>query len=103
MDARREWLKVDLRCLLCHRLAGCLVRPTQDAAEGELRLPTGQWAFRSADRSLPIRLVSGAGRIRCADCGGSVMTEDVESFRLAPAAARAALHTDARPVVALSA
>ena len=79
---RTDWVKADLRCLMCGRAVGYLVRPLRpiEVAGFGADQPLQFTAFRPANSSTPaVRLVGGE-QFRCATCGGSVIMDQPETF-----------------------
>ena len=79
---RTEWLKADLRCLMCGRTVGYLVRPLRpvEAESSGADQPLQFTTFRPPITSAPpVRLIGGE-QFRCATCGGSVITDQQETF-----------------------
>ena len=79
---RREWLRGELRCLMCGRLVGRLLglpRPglrDQHANASLLRF----FAFRPADTRQPVMAYTPSMRLRCTKCGGVGALEEVQPF-----------------------
>jgi len=79
---RTEWLKADLRCLMCGRAIGYLVGPLRSVRAACPRgdQPLQFTAFRSAESSeQAVRLIGGE-QFRCTTCGGSVLMDQTETF-----------------------
>lgn len=79
---RRDWLRGQLRCLMCGRLVGRLLglpRPglrDPDASVSMLRF----FAFRPADTRQPVVAYTPSMRFRCTTCGGPGALEEVQTF-----------------------
>lgn len=81
---RTDWLKADMRCLMCGRMLGQLVSPLRSAnAATSTSEPALQFTtFRPADSSAPpVRLIGGE-QFRCTTCGGSVILDQQERFSI---------------------
>ena len=80
---RTEWLKADLRCLMCGRVVGQLVSPRAvKAAASGAEFASHCTTFRPADSSAPVIRLSGREQFHCATCGGSVILDQQEPFSI---------------------
>ena len=79
---RSDWLQVDLRCLMCGRVAGQLVgrRPPATTAGVAGGKPSQFDVFRPADSAAPTLRLVGGEQFRCGTCGGRVLMDQVEAF-----------------------
>jgi dolichol-phosphate mannosyltransferase len=79
---RHDWVRCEVRCLMCGRLLGRLLgtaqaRPDGDRSAGE---PVALLAFRPIDPPGPIVAYSSSLRFRCNACGGIGAMDDIELF-----------------------
>src|SRR5579871_5863144 len=79
---RTDWLKADLRCLMCGRTVGYLVRPLRPVEAAGLGAdhPIQFTTFCPADGSAPAVRLIGGQQFRCTTCGGSVIMDQQETF-----------------------
>src|SRR5579871_3438410 len=79
---RTDWLKADLRCLMCGRAAGYVLRPLRPVeAAGLGPDQTLQFTtFHPAESSAPPTRLIGGEQFRCVTCGGSVIVDQQETF-----------------------
>ena len=81
---RTDWLKADMRCLMCGRVLGQLVSPLPPvraaiaAAEHARQFTT----FRPPDSSAPPVRLSAEEQFRCTTCGGSIIVDQQERFSI---------------------
>ena len=81
---RTDWLKADMRCLMCGRVLGQLVSPLRPvqaattAGDAARQFTT----FRPADSSAPPVRLSGGEQFRRGTCGGSIIVDQQERFSI---------------------
>ena len=82
LAGRSDWAQVDLRCLMCGRVAGQLVgrMPPPTTAGGASGKPPRFVIFRPADQAAPTMRLVGGEQFRCGTCGGSVIMDQMEAF-----------------------
>ena len=75
-QGRQEWVRADLRCMLCGRTLGTLLGSAAQAREhrGLARFAT----FRSSVGEI-VRLI-GSENLRCTACGGTALVGEMERF-----------------------
>jgi hypothetical protein len=79
---RHDWVRGDVRCLMCARLIGRLLGTRNGATS------TGAYtseslaffAYRSADRKQPVMSFTPGMRFRCTTCGGAGALDDLDFF-----------------------
>jgi hypothetical protein len=79
---RRDWVRCEVRCLMCGRLLGRLlgvapVRTDGDRSAGD---PVAFVAFRPIDPPGPIVAYSPSLRFRCSACSGIGALDEIELF-----------------------
>jgi hypothetical protein len=79
---RRDWVRGEVRCLMCARLIGWLLgaRKHRESGERSLSDPITFFAYRSADTSQHVVPFTYHMCFRCADCGGTGAVDDVDYF-----------------------
>ncbi len=79
---QREWVRGDVRCIMCARLVGRLLGAPEGSAPG--RYPaTGSvsfFAYKSADANSRVMTYVPRMRLRCATCGGAGALDTIEFF-----------------------
>jgi hypothetical protein len=77
---RRDWVRGDVRCLMCGRLVGRLLGTTRERENGDRTAghPAAFLAYRPLDPVDRIIPFSPALRFRCRACGGVGALDDVE-------------------------
>ncbi len=79
---QRDWVRGDVRCIMCARLVGRLLGAAEDSAAG--RYPSTQsvsfFAYKSADANSRVVTYVPRMRLRCANCGGAGTLDTVEFF-----------------------
>jgi hypothetical protein len=77
---RRDWVRGDVRCLMCGRLLGRLLGTTHVRANGDRTAghPTAFVAYRPLDPVDRIVPFSSDLRFRCSVCGGAGALDEVE-------------------------
>jgi hypothetical protein len=79
---RHDWVRGDVRCLMCARLLGRLLgtdqrrQGTQHSASNSLSF----FAFRPLNPTRRIERFTPGLRMRCGDCGGTGALDDVDFF-----------------------
>jgi hypothetical protein len=79
---RRDWVRAEVRCLMCGRLLGRLLgaaRP-QDNGDRSAGHPVAFLAFRPLDPPGPIVPFAPGLRFRCCLCGGAGALDDIDVF-----------------------
>jgi hypothetical protein len=87
---RREWIRGEVRCLMCARLVGRLLG-SRDGAVSVGRPSCVFFAYRSAAMNSPVVRYLPGVHFRCETCGGAGAVDDLESFFTSEARAGAAL------------
>jgi hypothetical protein len=79
---RHDWVRCELRCLMCGRLLGRLLGVAQARADGDRSAgdPVAFLAFRPIDPPGPIVPYSVSLRFRCSACNGIGAMDEVELF-----------------------
>src|SRR5947207_12577470 len=79
---RHDWVRGDVRCLMCGRLLGRLLGTARSSTNGDR--PTGHpeafFAFRPLHPEGPMVPFTSEMRFRCVVCGGVGALDDVEVF-----------------------
>jgi hypothetical protein len=79
---RRDWVRGEVRCLMCARLIG-RVLGSRDADQCGQRASGGHvsfFAYRSTDAGRSIVAFTPLVRLRCAECGGTGALDEVDFF-----------------------
>ena len=79
---RHDWVRAEVRCLMCGRLLGRLLgaaRP-QDNGDRSAGHPVAFLAFRPLDPPGPIVPFAPGLRFRCCLCGGAGALDDIDVF-----------------------
>ncbi len=86
MTDRTTWIQADLTCLLCGRRVGSLV----GWAASDRSLPVARqfFAFKSAGTAARVERLRGRDQLRCSDCGGYGVVDEVELLAPHPRAGR---------------
>ncbi len=76
---RQDLVEADLRCLMCGRLVGTAFGEVWREAAGEraARSIANLRAFRWARAGMPTIPFTGQQRLRCLDCGGLAIMEEI--------------------------
>ena len=79
---RRDWVRGEVRCLMCARLVGWLLGARSPTAKGDRSLSAAITfcAYRSADMSRQVTAFTCDMRFRCSDCGGTGAVEEIDFF-----------------------
>jgi hypothetical protein len=79
---RRDWVRADVRCLMCGRLLGRLLGRSRANANGDrpTGVPQAYIAFRPLDPEGAIVPYTPSLRFRCSACGGAGSVDDIEVF-----------------------
>ena len=79
---RHDWVRGDVRCLMCDRLIGRLLgsRTCESSAGRASGAAVSFFAYRSADTSHRVAAFRPGMGFRCTTCGGSGAVDDVEFF-----------------------
>jgi hypothetical protein len=79
---RRDWVRGEVRCLMCARLIGWLLgaRNRRESGDRSLSEAINFFAYRSADPSQKVVAFTYRMRFRCTDCGGTGAVDDVDFF-----------------------
>jgi hypothetical protein len=79
---RHDWVRGEVRCLLCARLVGRVLGADKRRQSGDrsARHSASFFAYRPADATLPVVAFRPGMRLRCADCGGPGALDDVDYF-----------------------
>lgn len=79
---RRNWVRGDVRCIMCERLVGRLLGAPENTAPGQY--PSTQsvsfFAYKSADANSRVVTYVPKMRLRCANCGGAGALDNIEFF-----------------------
>ncbi len=79
---RREWVRGEVRCLLCARLLGRLLgsRGGHKSADRASNDSISFFAYRSAGTDEGVVRLTPSTRFRCVECGGAGVLDDVDFF-----------------------
>src|SRR2546428_2783201 len=79
---RRDWVRGEVRCLMCARLLGRLLgsRNSGRSDERSSASSVSFFAYRSVESNKRVVALSPDTRFRCADCGGPGVLDDVDFF-----------------------
>jgi hypothetical protein len=79
---RRDWVRGEVRCLMCGRLIGRLLgaRGADQSRNRTSGGPISFFAYRPSDPSRPVVAFTPLIRLRCAECGGTGALDEVEFF-----------------------
>jgi hypothetical protein len=79
---RNDWVRGEVRCLMCARLIGRLLGTRNGATPmGDYRTDSLTFfAYRSADRKQPMVSFTPGMRFRCTTCGGAGALDDLDFF-----------------------
>jgi len=79
---RRDWVRGEVRCLMCARLLGRLLgsRNSGRSDERSSASSVSFFAYRSVESNKRVVALSPGTRFRCADCGGPGVLDDVDFF-----------------------
>jgi hypothetical protein len=79
---RHDWVRGEVRCLMCARLVGRLLGTEQrrQSTDRSTWHSASFFAYRPADATLPVVAFRPGMRLRCADCGGAGALDDVDYF-----------------------
>src|SRR5438132_3319267 len=79
---RRDWVRGEVRCLMCARLLARLLgsRKGNRTDERSSAAPVSFFAYRSMESDKRVVALSPGTRFRCADCGGAGVLDDVDFF-----------------------
>jgi hypothetical protein len=82
LRCRQDWVRAEVRCLMCGRLLGRLLGSAQKHENGDRSAgyPVAFLAFRPLDPPGPIVPFSARLRFRCALCGGAGVLDDTDVF-----------------------
>jgi hypothetical protein len=77
---RQDWVRGDVRCLMCGRLMGRLLGTTHARANGDRTAghPAAFLAYRPLDPLQRIVPYSPSLRFKCRACGGAGALDDIE-------------------------
>src|SRR5437870_4203690 len=77
---RRDWVRADVRCLMCGRLLGRLLGVARRRENGDRTAghPDAFIAYRPLDPTAPIVPYTPSLRFRCRACGGAGALDDIE-------------------------
>jgi hypothetical protein len=79
---RHDWVRGEVRCLMCARLVGRLLGTDQrrQSADRPAWHTASFFAYRPADATLPVVAFRPGMRLRCTECGGPGALDDVDYF-----------------------
>jgi hypothetical protein len=79
---RHDWVRRDVRCLMCGRLLGRLLGTalSQENGDHSAGLPVAFLAYRAVDPLDPIVPFTPHLRFRCHRCGGAGALDDIDVF-----------------------
>ena len=79
---RRDWVRVNVNCLMCGRLLGHLLGTTRSGANGNRTAgqPIAYVAYRSLDPDGHVVRFTPALRFRCSTCGGAGALDELDVF-----------------------
>ena len=79
---RRDWVRGEVRCLMCGRLIGRLLGARNHGHSGDRSSDNviSFFAYRSAGVSEPVVACTPLTRFHCTDCGGAGALDDIELF-----------------------
>ena len=79
---RRDWVRRDVRCLMCGRLVGRLLGIARSHTNGDRSAgqPLAFVAYRAVDPLEPIVPFTPGLRFRCHRCGGAGALDDIDVF-----------------------
>ena len=79
---RRDWVRGDMRCLMCGRLLGRLLGTARSHENGDRSAghPLAFVAYRGVDPLEPIVPFTPRLRFRCHRCGGAGALDDIDVF-----------------------
>jgi len=82
LRSRHDWVRGEVRCLMCGRLLGRLLGSAQQHENGDHSAgrPVAFIAFRPLDPTGPIVRFTPGLRFRCTLCGGAGALDNVEVF-----------------------
>jgi hypothetical protein len=82
LRSRHDWVRGEVRCLMCGRLLGRLLGSAQQHKNGDHSAgrPVAFIAFRPLDPPGPIVPFTPRLRFKCTLCGGAGALDDVEVF-----------------------
>lgn len=79
---RHDWVRVDVRCLMCGRLLGRLlgVARTHESGDRSAGHPRAFVAVRSLDPTDRVIPFSPNLRFKCSACGGAGALDEIDAF-----------------------
>jgi hypothetical protein len=79
---RHDWVRGDVRCLMCGRLVGRLlgIARTHNNGDRSAGHPLAFVAYRAVDPVKPIVPFTPGLRFRCYRCGGAGALDDIDVF-----------------------
>jgi hypothetical protein len=79
---RHDWVRRDVRCLMCGRLVGRLLGRTRSGENGDRSAGhvVTFLAYRAVDPFQPIERFTPRLRFRCHQCGGAGALDEVDVF-----------------------
>src|SRR5260221_10579864 len=79
---RHDWVRGDVRCLMCGRLLGRLLGATRSREDGgrTAGYPTAFFAYRPLDPEGRMVPFTRSMRFRCRVCGGAGALDDIDVF-----------------------
>jgi hypothetical protein len=79
---RRDWIRGEVRCLMCARMLGRLLGSRSGSRSGPRFSTAGLsfFAYRATDANKPVVAIGPDTRFRCSDCGGAGVLDDVDFF-----------------------
>ena len=79
---RHDWVRGDVRCLMCGRLLGRLLGTARVHQNGDRSAghPLAFLAYRAVDPFEPIVPFTPRLRFRCPQCGGAGALDDIDMF-----------------------
>lgn len=79
---RHDWVRGDVRCLMCGRLLGRLLGSDdhRQSTDRSTWHSASFFAYRPADETLHVMPFRPGMRFRCSECGGTGVLDEVEYF-----------------------
>jgi hypothetical protein len=79
---RRDWVRAEVRCLMCGRLLGRLLGTAKQRADGDRSAgqPVAFIAYRAIDSEEGVVAFTPQLRFRCQHCGGAGALDSIDVF-----------------------